>query len=251
MVKLLREISGHLGRQVADFLWPPQCLSCREEVSEPRSLCPDCWTSVRFLEPPLCRQCGYPFEFEAGETLCAACVARPPAFHNARAVMAYGDVPRKLIGALKYGDRQDGAPAFARWLKRAGGELIAQSQVIIPVPLHRRKLFERRFNQSALLGLRLARLAGLPILMDGLTRTRYTENQAGLAQKARLDNVKGAFAVPERHRVSLEGKRVLLIDDVFTTGATAGACAQALMRGGADEISVLTLARVVQSRVVR
>jgi len=251
MVKRLAGISRMMARQVADVLWPPQCLACREEVSQPRSLCPDCWACVRFLEPPLCRQCGYPFEFDAGETLCAACMANPPAFHNARAVMAYGEVPKRLVAALKYGDRQEGAPSFARWLRRAGAELIAHSDVIIPVPLHRRKLFERRFNQSALLALGLSKLTGLPAAMDALARTRYTESQAGLGQKARQDNVRGAFAVPEGRRAWMEGKRVLLVDDVFTTGATVDACAQALTRAGADEISVLTLARVVQSRLVR
>jgi ComF family protein len=251
MVKRLAGISGLTARRMADFLWPPQCLACREEVSQPRSLCPDCWGSVRFLEPPLCRQCGYPFEFDAGEALCAACLADPPAFHHARAVMAYGEVPKTLIGALKYGDRQEGAPAFARWLRRAGAELVEQSDVILPVPLHRRKLFQRRFNQAALLALGLARLSGKPVILDALARTRHTDSQAGLGRKGRLDNVKGAFTVPEGQRHRLAGRRVLLVDDVFTTGATAGACARALARAGAGEISVLTLARVVQSRLVR
>lgn len=249
MVKRLSGISGVMARQMADFFWPPQCLACRGEVSEPRSLCPDCWGAVLFLEPPLCPRCGYPFEFDAGEALCAACLADPPPFDHARAVMAYGAVPKTLIGALKYGDRQEGAPAFARWLRRAGAGLIEQSDLILPVPLHRRKLFQRRFNQAALLALGLSRLTGKPVILDALTRTRATESQAGLGRRGRLDNVKGAFTVPEARRARLAGRRVLLVDDVFTTGATAGACARALSRAGAVEISVLTLARVVQPRL--
>jgi len=244
MVKLLRAVARH----AADFLWPPLCLSCREPVAEPGSLCAACWREATFLSPPFCRCCGFPFPFDAGEALCAACLARRPLFAAARAVMRYDDVARRLVAALKYADRQEGRAAFARWLQRAGADIVADADIILPVPLHRRKLFHRRFNQSAMLAQELARLAGRPFLADGLTRTRHTQAQAGLARSARLENVRNAFAVTPRWRERIRGAHVLLVDDVLTTGATAQACTRALLAAGAAEVFLLVLARVVEGQ---
>lgn len=244
MVKAL----SHAVMRVADFLWPPQCLACRCPVSEPHGLCADCWRDVTFITPPLCRACGLPFDYDPGDMLCAACLARPPAYHAARAVMRYDDVARKLILSLKHGDRQEGVPAFGRWLARAAGDVPAAGAVIVPVPLHRRRLFRRRFNQAALLALSLARVTGAVSIPDALVRHRATPSQGGLGRRGRFRNVRGAFALNPARRKRLAGRRVILVDDVLTTGATAEACARVLHHADATDISILTLARVVQPR---
>jgi len=236
-----------LGTHLADFLWPPQCLSCRAPVSDPRSLCGDCWSAVTFLEPPLCQTCGRPFDFDVGESVCAACMADPPAYEAARAVMKYDDVARSLTLGLKHGDRQEGVPAFARWLMRAGRDVIGAADVIVPVPLHRRRLFARRFNQAALMARSLGKATGIAGMPDALVRRRATPSQGGLGRKGRVRNVQGAFALHPDRGEAVKDRSVLLIDDVFTTGATVEACARTLLRGGAGRVFVLTLARVVQA----
>ncbi|OFX10696.1 MAG: amidophosphoribosyltransferase [Alphaproteobacteria bacterium RIFOXYD12_FULL_60_8] len=238
-----------LGRRVArlalDALLPPQCLGCGELVDAPGALCPTCWEGIRFISQPCCARCGLPFELpdteEGAPSLCAGCIAEPPDFDQARSVLLYDDASRGLILKFKHADRTEGAPAYARWLARAGAEMLAECDVIAPVPLHRWRLFLRRYNQAALLARHLGRLSGKPVAPDLLTRCRATPTQGGLDRRGRLGNVKGAFASPRPARV--EGKTVLLIDDVFTTGATVGECAKALRRAGAERVFVLTLAR--------
>jgi predicted amidophosphoribosyltransferase len=150
-----------VGRAVLDFLYPPLCMLCRALVREPGNLCPDCWQTIAFLDGPMCDCCGLPFEFDIGaNALCASCLARPPAFDRAHSVMRYDEVSRDPILALKRADRHELVPAFARWLERAGNALIAETDVIVPVPLHRWRLWSRRFNQSALLAQALARQSG-------------------------------------------------------------------------------------------
>jgi ComF family protein len=181
------------------------------------------------------------------ELVCAACIARPPAFSRARAVFRY-DTARDLVLRFKHADRTDYAPAFVTWMQRAGADLIATSDVVVPVPLHRWRLLKRRYNQAAVLANAIALQSGLEALPDILTRTRSTPSQgAMISAKARRRNVLGAFAVRPSMKPRLKAKRVLLIDDVMTTGATLEACARALKRAGAQEISALTLARVVQA----
>lgn len=237
------------GRQVLDVLLPPRCLGCEVLVGEPGTLCADCWARVDFLAPPLCAACGHPFEYEVpGESLCAPCTSQPPVFGRARAVFRYGESSRGLVLGFKHGDRTHGAPAFAQWLERAGTELLADADVIAPVPLHRWRLFLRRYNQSALLARALGRASGQRVVPDLLVRRRNTPSQGRMNAEARSRNVRGAFAVPARRRDRLAGRRVLLIDDVFTSGATAEECARVLLRNGAAGVDVLTLARVVRPR---
>jgi ComF family protein len=233
---------------VLDFVFPPLCAACHTPVAAAHSLCARCWGRIAFLSDPLCAVCGFPFEFDPGpETLCAACQQRLPAFDKARALLRYDDASRDPILALKRADRLDLVPAFARWVLGAAAELIREADVIVPVPLHRWRLWQRRFNQSALIARALGTRAGKPVACVALVRTRATPSQGDMpSAKARRRNVQGAFRVLPAHTARLHGKAVLLIDDVFTTGSTIEACARALRRAGAARVLVLTLARVVR-----
>jgi ComF family protein len=236
------------ARAVLDLVYPPLCITCRKPVAEPGALCADCWQDIRFLDGPMCARCGLPFEFDpGGETLCAACLARPPAFDRARAVMRYDEKSRGPLLALKHGDRLDLSPAFARWLERGGKALLDDADAIVPVPLHPWRLWSRRFNQSAELARILSRRTGKPAWMTALLRHRPTPSQGNMpSAKARRRNVAGAFKVSSRLKSAIAGRNVLLIDDVLTTGATVDACARALKRAGAAKVDVLALARVVR-----
>jgi ComF family protein len=238
----------HAARAVLDLVYPPLCIACRGQVAEPGALCADCWRNIRFLDGPMCACCGLPFEFDSGgETLCAGCHARPPAFDKARAVMRYDEASRGPILALKHGDRLDLAPAFARWLDRGGRALLEEADLVIPVPLHPRRLWSRRYNQSAELARALARLAAKPTRLEVLIRARATPSQGAMrSAKARRRNMLGAFKVSPRHKSAIAARNILLVDDVLTTGATAEACARALKRAGAAKVFVLALARVVR-----
>ena len=206
------------------------------------------WRRVRFLSAPVCEACGVPFEADPGPgALCAPCAIEPPSFSRARAAFAYDGDSRGLILAFKHGDRTDSAPVFGAWLMRAGAELLADSDVIVPVPLHWTRLFVRRYNQAALLAHALHARSGVPVAPGFLVRRRRTPSQGTLGRAARRRNLAGAIAVPDKRRAHVAGKRILLIDDVLTTGATADACARALSAAGARAVDVLTLARVVRT----
>ncbi|MGF1611264.1 MAG: ComF family protein [Kiloniellales bacterium] len=239
-----------LPGRVLDLLLPPRCLACGAAIERSGALCPGCWEQVRFIAPPCCAFCGYPFDFEMGpEALCPACTREAPLFDRARAVMAYDEASRRLVLGFKHGDRSEGAPAFAGWLARAGAELIAEADLIVPVPLHRWRLFRRRYNQAALLAQALGRLSGLPVDTGLLLRRRNTPSQGRLSPAARRQNMAGAFAVAATRRAALAGQRVLLIDDVLTSGATASACARVLKRAGAAAVDVLVLARALRAQI--
>ena len=235
------------GAQMLNLLLPWRCIACGVSVEGPGALCPDCWSGIAFIAPPLCACCGYPFPYEVGASaLCASCVAHPPHFERARAVFAYDDGSRGPVLAFKHADRIDAAPAFGQWLKRAGAELLADDPLILPVPLHRTRLMTRRYNQSAELARALSAASGATCVPDLLVRTRRTPSQGGLSASGRRRNVQGAFALRPGMEARIQGRRMLLIDDVFTTGATADACARALRRAGSGPVDVLTLARVVR-----
>lgn len=238
--------AGGLAGRLLDLVLPPHCIACRAPTDGFGRLCADCWSDIDFIVPPYCHLCGLPFDYSQGDNaICGACSARPPSYDRARAVMRYSDVGRRLVVGFKYGDRTHLATVLARWLARAGSGLLAEADLLVPVPLHRRRLFMRRFNQSALLARSLARETGAAMSVDTLRRHRATPAQAGLSRDQRRRNVSGAFRVAAKRRSLVEGRRVMLVDDVLTTGATADACAAALRRAGADYVSVLTLARVV------
>ncbi|MBM3490550.1 MAG: ComF family protein [Alphaproteobacteria bacterium] len=236
-----------VGGLALDLVLPARCLACGGEVDRQGQLCAPCWRAIRFLAPPCCACCGFPFAYdEGGGARCAACLARPPSFARARAAFVYDDASRGLVLAFKHADRTHAAPAFAPWLARAGADLLAEAELLAPVPLHRWRLLARRYNQAALLSAALARLGGLPHRADLLQRRRWTPSQGRMSRTERRRNVAGAFRVRPRHCDMVAGRRVLLVDDVLTTGATVEACARALLRSGARAVDVLTLARVVR-----
>jgi ComF family protein len=236
------------GRGIADLLFPPLCVMCRAPVPDPDGLCPDCWSSLHFIDQPVCVWCGLPFEVDAGPgTICGACLAHPPHFDKARAIVSYDEISKKPVLALKHADRLDLVPAFAKWLDRAGTPLLAETDLIVPVPLHRRRLWKRRYNQAAELARALARRSGVTYAPLVLERRKHTPSQGTMTSaEARRKNVRGAFLVPKPARPAVKGKTVLVVDDVLTTGATVSACARALKRAGAKSVFVLALARVVR-----
>lgn len=245
----VRQRLSAFGGGLLNALLPPRCLACGVLVERPGALCGDCWDSIDFLGPPLCACCGLPFDYDLGpEALCGACSREPPPLERIRAVMAYGETSRRLVAGFKYRDRTEGGPAFAGWMSRAGTGLLAEAELILPVPLHWTRLFTRRYNQAALLAQQLGRAAERPVSLTALRRTRRTPPQVRLSAAGRQRNVSGAFAVRPAERAAVEGRRVLLVDDVFTTGATLSACAKALRRAGAAGVDALVLARVVPGR---
>ena len=236
-----------LFRLALDALLPPQCLACGSIVDEPGVLCAPCWEALVFLGPPQCVACGLPFAYSLGDgALCAACSRERPAYNRARAALAYDEGSRPLVLSFKHGDRTDAAPAFGRWLVRAGGALVAEAEVVAPVPLHWTRMFARRYNQAALLAQVVGRLGGTPVLPDLLVRRKRTRPLGRLGAAARRRALNEAFALRPSRVPKIEGRRVLLVDDVLTTGTTVSACARILKDGGADAVDVLTLARVVR-----
>lgn len=232
-----------LAAKVLDALLPPLCLACDTPVTSQGALCPTCWGGMRFIIPPYCACCGMPFETPVGDgEQCAACLAEPPAYQTARAAMLYDDGSKKLILGLKHGDRTHLARTLGAWMARAATP--PADSLIVPVPLHRWRLFSRRYNQAALLAQAFGRLAVLPVLTDALIRTRATPTQGHRNRKERAANVRGAFALNPRQAAAVRGRNVVLVDDVLTTGATVSECCRVLKSAGALEIHVVTLARV-------
>ncbi|MBI3445281.1 MAG: ComF family protein [Magnetospirillum sp.] len=239
---------ARLVRMVVDALLPPLCLSCHAVVVEPGTLCPECWSRMTFLGSPQCACCGQPFELDAGpEAVCGDCARSQPPFGRARAVFRYDDESKVLILRFKHADRLEGVGAFALWMARAGADLLAEADLLVPVPLHRWRLLSRRYNQAALLALAIGRQARLEVEPEALIRVRRTPPQGHLGHDARQRNVAGAFRLNDGPKARLAGKRVVLVDDVLTSGATIGECARVLKRGGAASVDVLTLGRVVRS----
>lgn len=239
-----RQLRGGAGL-LGHLVYPPVCAGCGVLVSVHGGVCATCWGSLRHIEKPLCDVMGTPFSHAIDDALVSAeAIADPPPFRRARAAVLYDDVARSIVHRMKYKDRTDLATIMVRWMVRAGEDLIDDSVCLVSVPLHRRRFLGRRYNQSAELARILARQIALPYLPDALERRKATRPQVGLGAKARLDNMRGAFAVPHSAKPTIFGRRVLLIDDVFTTGATVRAASHALLKAGAGSVSVLTFARV-------
>ena len=229
-----------------DILLPPLCPACRAPLAGGAGLCAECWSKLSLIEPPYCARLGIPFAYDAGAGLLSLeAIASPPAYDRARAAVRYDDIARKLVHAFKYSDRLDLAPMLGQWMVRAGRTLLSEADALVPVPLHWRRLWGRRFNQSATLANTISGATGVPVLHGALKRVRPTPQQVGLSKTQRADNVQGAFRVPDEHKAALAGRRLLLIDDVLTSGATVDTCARALLKAGAAHVDVLVFARVV------
>lgn len=231
----------------ANAIWPPQCPSCGERVDSQGPLCISCWSQVHFLVEPQCCCCGVPFEYaQPVGAECLRCLTRRPVYRAAKSAMRYDDFSKALILRFKYGDRQDIARILADWMTRAGDNLLRDADLIMPVPLHWSRLFARRFNQSAILGKRIAASRDLVFDPTALRRVRRTPSQGAMKFKQRQRNVRGAFAVQNKAVPNVKDKGIILVDDVLTTGATAENCAKTLLEAGARHVDVLTAARVVQ-----
>lgn len=236
------------GEAVIDTLLPPQELLGLESDPIARRM----WADVTFLDAPWCEACGFPFEYAvdrdialAGGSLCARCSVRRPAYDRARAAMAYDDGSRALILSFKHGGRTEGLASFAAQMRRAGRDSLKDADLLIPVPLHPTRLIKRRYNQAALLARALARITDIEFAPDILFRTKRTDSQGGFNARARVENVRGAFSVKKEEKI--KGLNVVLIDDVFTTGATLEACTRRLKRAGAARVDGICLARVAKA----
>ena len=237
----------HIARLALDIALPTLCVACREPV-DGEGVCAGCWAKLSFIEPPYCPRLGIPFVYDPGPGLLSMeAIADPPAYQRARAAVRYDDVARTLVHALKYQDRTDLAPAMGRWMARAGRELLGEADVLVPVPLHWRRAWGRRYNQSGALARVIARQSGVGVATEALRRVRPTQQQIGLSRSQRASNVQGAFKVAEARQSEIQGRRVVLVDDVLTSGATSDACARALLRAKAASVDVLVFARVVDT----
>lgn len=240
-----------LLRRAGALVWPSRSIVSGEVDGSEGAVPPDDFARLVFIDAPLCRRCGLPLEVDLGpDGVCGACRARPPRWGRARAALVYDDVSRKAVLDLKRTGRRDGLATLARWMQRAGRELLAEADLIVPVPLHYRRLVSRGFNQAGWLAAAVARESGVPVHPAALKRIKATASQGGLSARARRANVAGAFTLRQAARRQVNGRRVLLVDDVLTTGATLEGCVRALKAGGAAQVDVLTLARVVRARDV-
>jgi ComF family protein len=240
-----QSLLGLLSSGLVDLIMPPVCLSCREPIGTRDALCAQCWDGTDFISTPHCDRLGIALPYATGDIMVsAAAAARPPPYARARAVGHYRGTLQRLVHSFKFRDRHDIRRLFGTWLQQAGQELIAEADLLVPVPLSRLRLLNRRFNQAAILAQEISRRSGLPIRAQGLNRTRRTQRQIGLTAEQRRLNVRGAFRVPTRELPHIRGSRVLLIDDVITTGATAEACTKALKQAGAANVDVLAVALV-------
>ncbi len=243
--------SRHGGRFALDLVLPPQCPTCDRVVAIPGQFCATCFKQADFIVEPCCRRCGIAFASVAEGGLigtCAQCIERPPSWQRARAAFTYDEFSRQLILPLKYADRTENARFLAPHMARAGAALLADCDLLVPVPLHRRRLFTRRYNQAALLARHVAAIAGRPVLVDGLIRTRATKSLASCPAAERAQLVMGAIGCRPGRLPALTGRRVLLVDDVLTTGSTAQACSEVLLQAGVAAVDLLVAARTAPPR---
>lgn len=233
--------------QTVDTVLPPRCVLSGEVVDSQGMLSAESWARLEFIGSPRCECCGIPFEYEVEPgTMCAVCIENQPPYKFVRSAVKYNDTSRDLILGFKHGDQLHTVKTFTPWLMRAGAELLEEADLLIPVPLHRWRLWRRRYNQSALIAHSLSQASNVPVLVDGLERTRATLTQGYMKAAERHKNVKHAFAMNPKHASDIKDKAVLLIDDVFTTGATVKECTKTLLAAGAKSVDVLTIARTVR-----
>lgn len=247
--RLLASATRSRLSHLLDFILPPVCIHCHKPIAEHGHLCASCWPKIHFITAPLCDITGLPLPYDSNpfgadqRLVSALALSHPPVYDRARSVAIFSDVLRTLVHGLKYGDRREGLTLFGRWLVLAGRDLFADTDLIIPVPLYRTRLWQRRFNQSALLCFEVAKLTGLPVNVLALKRHRPTRSQVGLSERQRRRNVTGAFTLADKKQTLVSGRNILLIDDVLTTGSTVDACTKTLKQAGAKRVDVLVLAR--------
>ena len=235
-------------RRLRELVFPPQCLLCGATVQTEGALCGPCWRETPFILGSVCDLCGAPvLGAAAGETaICDDCRTLDRPWQQGRALMLYAGGARRLVLALKHGDRLDLAPALAGWLAARAGRMLGEGTLIVPVPVHWRRLLSRRYNQAAVLANALGALTGHPVYPDLLQRSRATPPQDGMSVSERMRNLAGAIRLAPRHAGVPVGRAVVLVDDVMTSGATLDACARVLLAAGAENVHVLVLARVVR-----
>lgn len=234
-----------LVMQAVDTVLPPRCVVTGEMVDRQGMIHPSAWAQLDFIADPLCESCGFPFDFEVEKgSLCAQCLERPPPFEMARSALKYNDTSRDLILGFKHADQTHIVSAFVPWLEKAGGQMLEDADILMPVPLHRWRLMARRYNQAAIMAQELSKETKIPVLLTALKRVRSTASQGHLKAAERHKNVKRAFALDPK--ANLKGKTIILIDDVYTTGATVKECTKVLLRAGAGKVYVLALARAVR-----
>ena len=252
LLRLIPNGARRAGRVVLNLLLPPQCIACDALVEAPGQLCADCFRQTGFITEPFCLRCGVPFAAAAlggPDLLCPGCRLVPPVYRRARAALRYDAQGRRLILPFKHADHTELALALAPHMVRAGAALLREADLLVPVPLHRARLFRRRYNQAALLARAVGRIAGRPCLPDALVRQRATASLGAKSAAERAEAMEGAFAVRSSRVDQVAGRRVLLIDDVMTSGATANACAGVLLAAGATSVDVLVAARVPDPRL--
>lgn len=234
------------GRRTLDFLLPPHCAACDERVAVAGQLCADCFVATSFIAEPCCDRCGVAFPVAVLGPTCEACETNPPLFRQARGALSYDAQGRRLVLPFKHADRPELAAVLAPHMARAGASLLDRAEVLVPVPLHRRRLFARRYNQAALLASALGRIANRPVVLDALIRRKATASLGDRSAADRTLEVAEAFAL--RQEDTVRDRQVLLIDDVMTSGATANACTAILLAAGAAAVDVLVAARVPPGR---
>lgn len=241
----MARLLARFGRGALSIVYPPQCIACTGATGEAHALCATCWAGIPFISEPVCARLGTPFAHDFGPSMLSpAAIADPPRFDSGRAVALHEGVAKAMVARLKYGERLDLARAMGRMMVQAGGPLLASAELLIPVPMHRGRLWQRRYNQAALLANEIGARTGKPVPCDVLLRVKRTPPQVGLSRNERRSNLAGAFRIAPDKRGMVEGRHCLVIDDVRTTGSTLNACAHILRQAGAARINVLTFTLV-------
>lgn len=238
-----------LGLQRAlSIVYPTQCVLCATQVEQTGGLCGGCWKETPFIEGLSCDACGAPLPgHEMGRAHCDDCLKTPRSWKAGRAAFVYEGNGRRVILALKHGDRTDLAKPAALWLSHAGRDILSEKTLLVPVPIHWTRLLRRKYNQAAEISRALSYLTALPMCQDALLRNKRTTTQNGMTVAERQANMAGAISANPKRLQMLEGRRVCLIDDVMTSGATLAACTNAAYKAGADQVFVMVLARVAKT----
>ncbi|WP_026294126.1 double zinc ribbon domain-containing protein [Saccharibacter floricola] len=243
-----------IWRLVVDFVCPPTCLACGQSIQAGGCLCASCFSALHLIVAPCCQRCGEPLSVyevtDDGQGVCAACQQDPPLWQQARAAFVYNDMARRLIFPLKYSDRPGHAAFLATFMEEAARELFQPGVVVIPVPLHIKKLRKRRYNQAGLLAFHLAKKQHANVLFDGLYRRQNTRSLAHLPVSERKEELHNMFGVKPCYHARLKGKHVVLVDDILTTGATAEACSRALLDIGCSKVDIIVAARACAGHTV-